>query len=198
VLLTSDQGEQQGEIRLMFKGPYHVESLLRIPLIWRPAPSAGITHSEVSEPVGHVDLAPTFCRIAGIDVPDWMQGEPLPTEAGSDRQRVITTFDSQFQQMGMHLSTIYRDGFLCTAYLPRSYDRGGRFGFLWSIWGHGTTPPSYRGDEGELYDVENDPHQWRNLWNDPKHRAKRDELLADLQEHLPPEREPRLRVASPT
>jgi len=198
VVFTSDHGELQGDFGLMFKGPYHVESLLRIPLIWRPAPNAEIKHAEVSEPVGHVDLAPTFCRIAGLDVPDWMQGEPLPTEAGSDRQRVITTFDSQFQQMGMHLRTIYRDGMLCTAYLPRSYDQGGHFRFLWSIWGHGTTPPTYRGDEGELYDVENDPHQWRNLWNDPKHRAMRDELLADLQEHLPPEREPRLRVVTPT
>ena len=25
----------------------------------------------------------------------------------------------------------------------------------------------YDGTEGELYDVRDDPHQWRNLWNDP-------------------------------
>ena len=30
--------------------------------------------ADVQEPVGHLDLAPTFCEIAGVDVPDWAQG----------------------------------------------------------------------------------------------------------------------------
>ena len=48
------------------KGPYHVDALMRVPLIWRPAPSAKMSAAEITEPVGHLDLAPTFCAIAGV------------------------------------------------------------------------------------------------------------------------------------
>ena len=34
--------------------------------------------------------------IAGVPVPEWMQGAPLPTAPGSGRERVITEWDSQF------------------------------------------------------------------------------------------------------
>ena len=39
---------------------------MRVPLIWRPAPSAAVAPAVIDEPVGLVDLAPTFCAIAGI------------------------------------------------------------------------------------------------------------------------------------
>ena len=61
------------------------------------------TPAEVHEPVGHLDLAPTFCEIAGVDVPEWAQGEALPTGSGSGRERVITEWDSQFEHIGMKL-----------------------------------------------------------------------------------------------
>ena len=197
VVFTSDHGELQGDYGLMFKGPYHVESLLRIPMIWRPAPSAGIAPAVVKDLVGHMDLAPTFCEIAGVKVPGWMQGAPLPTD-GPGRERILVSFDSQFSEVGMHLRTIVRDGWICTAYEKRTRGVGGRFRFYWSIWGLGTTVPEYRGTEGELYDLANDPHQMRNLWDDPAHRATRDELLADMVDHMPPAREPPLPVVAPT
>src|SRR5690606_7370648 len=108
VIFTTDHGELQGDFGLMFKGPYHVDALMRVPLIWRPAPVADIAPAEVPEPVGHVDLAPTFCEIAGLPAPDWMEGGPLPTAPASGRERVLTTWDSQFRDVGMHISTIYR------------------------------------------------------------------------------------------
>ncbi len=116
IFFTSDHGELQGDFGLMFKGPYHVDALMRVPLIWRPAPSAGIAPAEISEPVGHLDLAPTFCEIAGVPRADWMQGAALPTRPGPGRERIITEWDSQFAQIGMHLRSIYRDGWLLTAY----------------------------------------------------------------------------------
>ena len=127
-----------------------------------------------------------------------MQGAPLPTAAGSDRERVITTFDSQFAPVGMHLRTIYRDGFICTLYEPSAAGDGGRFPLYWAMWGRGSTIPRYDGGEGELYDVANDPLQQENLWDDPERRAWRDELVEDLRENLPPARSPRLEVAAPT
>lgn len=196
VIFTSDHGELQGDYGLLFKGPYHVDSLLRVPLIWRPA--ASVAPASIEEPVGHVDLAATFCTIAGVDVPAWMQGTPLPTAPGSDRQRVITTFDSQFRSVGMHLRTIYRDGHLCTRYLPRSHDQGGKLALYWAIWGRGTSVPDYDGSEGELYDLRADPAQLHNLWSDPSRRSLRNQLLADLDDHMPPSHEPPLAVAAPT
>jgi arylsulfatase A-like enzyme len=199
IVFTSDHGELQGDHGLMFKGPYHVDSLLRVPLIWRPAKRAGVAPAVIDDPVGLVDLAPTFLAAAGVPVPDAMQGKPLPTTRGApDRERVITTFDSQFARIGMHLRTIYRDGMLCTAYEPSTRDRGGAFPFYSAVWLRGSTLPRYDGTEGELYDLREDPHQWENLWSDPSRRALRDELAADLREHLPPERSRPLRVDAPT
>ena len=42
VIFTTDHGELQGDFGLLFKGPYHVDALMRIPMIWRPAPSAHV------------------------------------------------------------------------------------------------------------------------------------------------------------
>ena len=50
----------------------------------------------------------------------------------------------------------------------------------------------YDGTEGELYDLKEDPRQWRNLWDDPAHASLKSDLLADLKDHLPPVREDRL------
>ena len=39
VIFTTDHGELQGDFGFLFKGPYHVDALMRLPLVWRPAPS---------------------------------------------------------------------------------------------------------------------------------------------------------------
>ena len=149
---------------------------MRVPFVWRPAPSAGISPAEVHDPVGHVDLAPTFCSIASVPTPEWMQGATLPVADGSGRERVITEWDSQFDDIDMHLRSIYRDGWVCTAYEP-----GG----------------PYDGTEGELYDLSEDPHQLRNRWDDPAAAPMRADLVADLHDHLPPARPDRLKVEAP-
>ena len=177
VVFTTDHGELQGDHGLLFKGPYHVDSLMRLPLIWRPARSTQPQHVDVTEPVGLVDLAPTFCTIAGLPVPDWMDGTPLPTSADERRERVLTEWDSRHPTgVEVHLQTIHRDGFTCTRYEP------------------GTV---HDGTEGELYDLADDPHQRVNLWDDPARRSLRDDLLADLLDALPPRPAVEPRVQAP-
>jgi arylsulfatase A-like enzyme len=189
VFFTTDHGELQGDFGLMYKGPYHVDALMRLPFIWRPAPSAKIAPALIDEPVGQFDLAPTFCRIAGVPVPDWMQGAPLPTAPGSGRERVITEWDSQFRQIGMHLRSIYRDGWVCTVYEPSTRDYGFDLEWVYRAFGANAPMPDvqYEGTEGELYNVIEDPLQWRNLWDDPGYRKTRSDLVADLYDHLPKE-----------
>jgi hypothetical protein len=49
---------------------------------------------------------------------------------------------------------------------------------------------------GELYNVDDDPHQFENLWDEPGHRALRDDLVTDLYGALPEEVRP-LKVVAP-
>ena len=153
---------------------------MRLPLIWRPAPVAQPAPSVVTRPVGLIDLAPTFCAIADVPAPDWMQGQPLPTDDGTadarGEQRVLTEWDSELFGVDVHARTITRDGFVCTAFLEGSV---------------------HDGTEGELYDLSDDPLQQRNLWHDPERRHLRDDLLADLWDSQPLKHEPRLLLEAP-
>lgn len=196
VVFTSDHGELQGDFGLLFKGPYHVDALLRVPLVWRPARRENIPPGVVREPVGLVDLAPTFCAIAGLPVPGWMEGAPLPARPGSSRRWVLTEWDSQFRDVGMHLRTMFEDRWLVTSYLASTRDEGGRFPLIEALIARPGAVPHYTGDEGELYDVADDPLQQRNLWSDAAHRRTRDELVATMRERLP-RGGPRRPVASP-
>jgi arylsulfatase A-like enzyme len=181
IIFTTDHGEFQGDFGLMFKGPYHVDALMRLPMIWKPAALANICPAEVTRPVGHVDLAKTFCEIANIDPPSYCEGLPLPKndEQASTQNRdfVLTEWDSEHGQIDMHLKTIYHnDGWLCTCY-EKSH--------------------LYDGTEGELYDMNNDPEQIHNLWDDPNYREKREALKSQLYQALPGAMSPRLERLAP-
>ncbi len=180
VVYTTDHGELQGDFGLLFKGPYHVDGLMRLPLIWRPAPSAAVTPSTVTRPVGLVDLAPTFCAIAGVVAPSWMEGRALPVDDidADERgiERVLTEWDSVLFGVGVHLRTITRDGWVCTTYQPG--------------WCHD-------GTEGELYDLAEDPLQRANRWGDPLVAGIQRDLLADLWDHQPPQQQPLRRLEAP-
>ena len=180
VIFTTDHGELGGDFGLMFKGPYHTDALMRLPLVWRPAPSANITPTTVTRPVGLVDLAPTFCQIAGLATPEWMEGKALPiNDPDADTrgfQRVLTEWDSVLFGVDVHLRTITRDGWVCSTYQP---------GY------------SHDGTEGELYDLTNDPEQFENRWNDPSLTALQSDLLSDLRDHQPTMKSPLPRVEAP-
>jgi len=180
VLFTTDHGELQGDFGLLFKGPYHVDGLMRLPLIWRPAPSAAVEPAVVTRPVGLIDLAPTFATIAGREPAEWMHGHPLPgDDADADARhfdQVLTEWDSELFGVGVYLRTITRAGWVCTAYKP---------GFV------------HDGTEGELYDLADDPLQQRNLWDDPAHAALRSDLVAQLWDSQPPAHDPYLQVEAP-
>ncbi len=55
----------------------------------------------------------------------------------------------------------------------------------------------YDGTEGELYNLVEDPLQWRNLWNDAGYARIKSDLIADLYDHLPKPRTPMLTVDAP-
>ena len=174
ILFTTDHGTTQGDFGLMFKGPFHVDGLMRLPLVWRPAASAGLdaAGTRVSDPVGHIDLAPTFAEIAGLPSPAWMEGAALPVAADPDREFVICQWDADKHGIEIRMKSIYdRSGFVCTLYEKTNH---------------------YSGNEGELYDLNADPRQWVNLWDDPEYRVRREEMVAAMRASFPPERDPAL------
>ena len=180
VIVTTDHGELQGDFGLLFKGPYHVDGLMRLPLVWRPAPAAGVAPATVTGPVGLVDLAPTFCAIAGLPPEPWMEGAPLPVDDADADARghgcALTEWDSELLGVDVHLRTITQGGWVCTTYGP------------------GTV---HDGTEGELYDLADDPLQRVNRWDDPAARGVRDDLVDDLRRRLPAPRTPRLPLDAP-
>jgi arylsulfatase A-like enzyme len=180
VVYSTDHGEFQGDYGLLFKGPYHVDSLMRVPLIWSPAPSQRVAPSRIEAPVGHVSLAATFCHIAGLDQPTYVQAPRLPQNSDEVRtlghERVLTEWDSVLFGKIVRLRTICRDGWIATACMP------------------GTV---HDGTEGELYDLTHDPLQQVNLWDDTTRRPLRDDLLADMWSNLPSPAQPRREVDAP-
>src|SRR5690606_24945456 len=116
-------------------------------------------------PVGLVDLAPTWCSIAGLETPEWMEGQALPVDDDDATHRrtgrVVTEWDSERFGIEVHLRTITRSGWVCTIYEP------------------GTV---HDGTEGELYHLDTDPLQHANRWDDPALRTVRDDLVDDLLE----------------
>jgi arylsulfatase A-like enzyme len=197
VLFTTDHGEMQGDFGFVYKGPWHVDALMRLPFIWRPAPNAKVKPATVEQPVEQVDLASTFAAIAGVETANWMQGKPLPTNDDGSRQRALCEWDSQFPGYGFHLRSIYRDGFMLTRYEKSTGGQPNGLEVNFPAFGGITTKIQYDGTEGELYDLTNDPRQWENLWDDPKYRARKSDMIADMYDTMPPERDPKLQVEAP-
>ena len=197
VVFTTDHGELQGDFGLVYKGPFHVDALMRLPFIWRPAPNAKVQPATVNQPVEQVDLATTFCSIAGVEPAPWMQGKVLPISEDGSRQRAICEWDSQFPGYGFHFRSIYRDGYVLTRYEPSTAGQPNGLETHFPAYAGFETHIRYDGTEGELYDLKNDPLQWNNLWNDRKCKGVKADLIADLYDNLPKERSPKLEVMAP-
>ena len=104
-----------------------------------------------------------------------MQGAEFPVASGSGRERVYTELIDSYDGNDIVMRSMVRDGYLVTAYAPTN---------------------RYAGTEGELYSLDDDSHQWRNLWDEPGFAAIRKELVSDLRTHLPEGRsEPLAKVA---
>jgi arylsulfatase A-like enzyme len=110
----------------------------------------------VDDPVGTIDLAPTMLRAAGVDVPSWMEGRALD---GTPREHVLTENDFNIM-VSLPMRTI-----TTTRYKLHHY--------LEAPW-------------GELYDLQEDPGEIVNRYDDPAYASVRSELtdlLKDVMNH---------------
>jgi choline-sulfatase len=163
VIYTADHGEMLGDHGIYYKGPYFYEPAVRVPLI---VDGPGVAARTESGLVELLDLAPTLCAAAGIEPHPGMQGQSLwPALAGSDRS---ATRDSVYCEF-YNASTQHTD--------PPAYATMLRTDRYKLVRVHGR-------EEGELYDLETDPDETENLWEDPDRESVRSDLTARLADRM--------------
>ena len=160
VIFTSDHGEALADHMVMGKPPLAYESVIRVPMIWRHEPSipAGRVHEGV---MTHVDLVPTILDLADAPPLPGMEGRSFATllHGRTDAHRDAVVIDRI--SLERHTTEpVIRLKMLVTQ--------------RWKLVHYGPQWP------GELYDLANDPHEFENLWADPAHVRKRQELTDQL------------------
>jgi uncharacterized sulfatase len=152
VVFTTDHGHFLGQHGLTAKGAFHYEDLLRLPFITRwpgqiPASASSIALQSL------VDLAPTFLQAGNIPVPGSMQGvnqlDVWQGKAKSAREEVLVEF--HHQPTAIHLRTYIENRYKITVYRDQKY--------------------------GELFDLENDPQERVNLWDNAEYSAIKCQLF---------------------
>jgi arylsulfatase A-like enzyme len=162
VIFTSDHGEMLGDHQLLLKGPLLYESAVRVPLIlrWPGRLPAGERRSDL---VQWIDLTSTFLDAAGLDQMSTAHGMSLlPLARG----------DANAEVRGWALCEYRNSGH---GYDPPVHLTMLRRGHHKLIVQHGQ-PATTRPRTGELYDLEADPQELRNLWDDPAAAAIRIDL----------------------
>ena len=169
VVFAADHGEALGDHGMWGKGPYHYDSVIRVPLIvrWPERFAAGATHDDV---VSLLDFAPTLLDIAGVPIPEgdtppqpvgaaefppWPGRSLVPILKGETPFTTGTALVEDDQDdLGVRLRTLVTERYRLTAYSGQSY--------------------------GELFDVREDPDEVRNLWDNPSDKRLRNELRLAL------------------
>jgi len=165
VVFMSDHGELLGDHGMYLKGPHFYEPAVRVPLIaaWPGRIAPGRTSRALVE---LVDLAPTLLDAAGLPRHAGMQGRslwPLLTGGADLHRHRDDVYCEYYDAMSWHdpppEATMVRTA---RWKLVRTHSLG----------------------VGELYDLERDPSETVNRWEDPEAAAAKLELLARLSDRM--------------
>ena len=158
VVYASDHGNLLFEHGLIGTNSSFFDEEVRVPAIVRFPPElpAGAV---VDALVESIDLAPTLLALTGRGVPDSFLGRDLTglargEESPESGERAYASIDHTHAKSKPSRSYMVRTP-----------------GWLFS-WGTGA--------EGELYDLASDPEERVNLYEDPEHRSKREEMWSLL------------------
>lgn len=148
VVFTSDHGDYLGYHRMLLKGNYAYEPLIKVPLIIKfPGDARAGTASDAL--VSNVDLAPTLIRQAGCKPAAAMSGLDL-SDPRADRPIVFAE-----AVRGRHVMARTRTHKLIASDRPA---------------------------ESVFFDLEADPHERTNLYDDPSQQSRVAELHAAIRE----------------
>jgi len=151
IVFTSDHGHYLGQHGLIAKGPFHYEDGIKVPFIvrWPGQVAAGQVSNALQS---LVDLTPTFLDAAGTRVPGSLQGvSQRETWCGGDAVRDHVVCENRHQPTKLHLNTWIDERYKITVFRNQPY--------------------------GELYDLQEDPGETHNLWDEPDALPLKCELL---------------------
>ena len=159
IMFSADHGFFMGEWRKYDKRFMH-EPSIRTPMLVR-YPRLARAGTSANQMVTNLDIAPTFLELAGVPVPSHMQGlSMVPLLKGETPSRWRKDWLYEYYEFpGSHNVAKHRGV------------RTDRYKYI-----HYYEAP----EEFELYDLQNDPGELRNLYGD----ASRASLLADLRNRL--------------
>ncbi|MCY9697377.1 sulfatase family protein [Paenibacillus alginolyticus] len=152
VVFTTDHGHFFGQHGLQAKGGFHYEDLIKIPFIVRYPGKvpAGVTSPAIQS---LVDLAPTFLSLCGISIPHHMTGldqsQVWCGQKSQARDHAICEF--RHTPTTIHQKTYVDERYKITVYYNQTY--------------------------GEIFDLQQDPGEIRNLWNNPEYQSLKSELM---------------------
>ena len=177
VIFASDHGDMLGDHGLLVKGCYFHDPCTRVPLILRdPSGAGGAVVEAFAQP--H-DIAATALLAAGFDETDVRRWMP----DALDLRR-----PEPLHERG-YAACLYRNSGICVDRAKGSkgyFDpplhatmwREGRFKLnLYHAAPEGTCP-------GELFDLEADPREMKNLWADPAFRETRERMALRMLDWL--------------
>jgi arylsulfatase A-like enzyme len=171
VFYTSDQGFFVGEHGYYDKR-FMYEPSLRTPLVAR-LPGRVKPSSVNRDLVLNIDFAETFLELAGLPIPTDMQGRGLlPLLEG---RTPADWRKSMYYRYWMHLA----DHGVPAHYGVRT-ERYKLIHFYGQALGTRGSIDRPTADEWELFDLEKDPQELRNLYDDPEHAEVVKQLKAEL------------------
>jgi len=155
VVFTSDHGHFYGQHGLTSKGAFHYEDLLRVPTIVR-YPGEVPAGRRCSALQSLQDLAPTVLSLCGIEVPRTMTGVDQSSVwlGEEDRVRDHVVVENNHEPGVLYCLSYVGERYKITTYQDESY--------------------------GELFDLEADPDELHNRWDDPDYRELKTDLLLEL------------------
>jgi arylsulfatase A-like enzyme len=166
VIYSSDHGSMLGAHGLTGKWLMYEESI-RVPLIIRdPRLPATVRGTRCDKMALSIDLAPTMLAMAGVPVPASMQGRDLtPLISG----RAVDWRKDWYYEHTYNTNPPRRPIAKCEGIREDA----------WKYTRYSETEPPYE----QLFNLENDPRETRNLADDPAHAAALTRLRARCDEY---------------
>ena len=171
--------------RWLYDSGTHIPLIVRIPEKFR-VEGQGTPASVINQMVSSIDFGPTVLNLAGISVPDVMQGKPFlgknPSEARDyvygARDRMDERYDIIRMVRDQNFKYIRNYEPLKTFYqYMNTPEKGATMADLRKGHEAGTLPPaaeyffSPTKPVEELYDTRVDPHELENLAHDPRYES---------------------------